>query len=157
MMGVMEQENSEKTTLSLEELKALHGRLRNIAIEHKESLTKIERFALWITEKIGTMGFFFVLTGWTFGWLIWNMVAPIDLQFDPFPAFVLWFFISNMIQLLFLPLIMIGQNLQGRYAEARAQADFEINLKAERETETIFVHLEQQGVFIKKILERLEK
>ncbi len=40
-----------------------------------------------------------------------------------------------MIQMFLMPLIMIGQNLQGRHAEARAEADFEVNIKAEREIE----------------------
>ena len=44
-----------------------------------------------------------------------------------------------------MPLIMIGQNLQSRHAENRAESDFEINLKAEREIETIIQHLENQN------------
>jgi hypothetical protein len=39
----------------------------------------------------------------------WNLLAPKDLQFDPAPAFVFWLFISNVIQLLLMPLIMVGQ------------------------------------------------
>ena len=78
-----------------------------------------------------------------------------EFRFDPFPAFALWLFISNMIQLFFLPLIMIGQNLQNRHAELRAENDFEINLKAEREIEAILINLEKQEEMISKILERL--
>jgi uncharacterized membrane protein len=141
---------------SLSELKSLRKPLRNATIVHKESFTKLEKFAVWVTEHIGTMGFFFLMTFWTFGWLFWNMYAPIPLRFDPYPAFVLWLFISNVIQLLFLPLIMVGQNLEGRYAEARDEADFEINVRAEREIETILLHLEHQGDLILKILSRLE-
>ncbi|MEK7496218.1 MAG: DUF1003 domain-containing protein, partial [Patescibacteria group bacterium] len=81
--------------------------------------------------------------------------APSEFRFDPFPAFALWLFISNMIQLFFLPLIMIGQNLQNRHAELRAENDFEINLKAEREIEAILINLEKQEEMISKILERL--
>ena len=46
-----------------------------------------------------------------------------------------------MIQICLMPLIMLGQNLQGRHAEARAQADFEVNTKAEREIEAIRLHV----------------
>jgi uncharacterized membrane protein len=63
----------------------------------------------------------------------WNTFAPPRLRFDPYPAFVLWLFLSNVLQMMLMPLSMIGQNLQGRHAEARAAADFEVNLKAERE------------------------
>jgi uncharacterized membrane protein len=51
---------------------------------------------------------------------------------------------------------MIGQNLQGRHAEARAEADFEVNTKAEREIETILLHLENQNKGILEILNKLE-
>jgi uncharacterized membrane protein len=36
-----------------------------------------------------------------------------------------------MIQLFLMPLIMIGQNLQGRHAEQRAESDIEVNVRAE--------------------------
>lgn len=84
-------------------------------------------------------------------------MASQNLRFDPFPAFVLWLFISNMIQLFLLPLIMIGQNLQGRHAELRAESDFEINQKSEKEIETILLKLEKQEELELKILRHLEE
>ena len=77
-----------------------------------------------------------------------------DVRFDPYPAFVLWLFISNMLQIFLMPLIMIGQNLQSDHAEVRAEADFEVNTKAEREIETILMHLENQNKIIMEILEK---
>jgi uncharacterized membrane protein len=103
------------------------------------------------------MGFFFVIFIWTTGWLGWNSLAPKEVRFDPFPAFVLWLFISNMIQIFLMPLIMIGQNLQSDHAEVRAEADFEVNTKAEREIETILMHLENQNEIIMEILKKMEK
>ena len=100
-------------------------------IEHKESLSPLERAALSITNRVGTMGFFLLIFGWTFLWLSWNTLAPASLRFDPFPAFVLWLFMSNMIQIFLMPLIMVGQNLQGRHSETRAELDFQVNLKNE--------------------------
>jgi len=79
-----------------------------------------------------------------------------SLQFDPFPAFVLWLFISNMIQIFLMPLIMIGQNLQGRHSEIRAEADFEVNVKAEREIEAILTHLENQNELILRMVKQLD-
>jgi len=99
--------------------------------------TRLNRLALWITEHVGTMQFFLVIFAWTVSWLLWNMAAPKALRFDPFPGFVLWLFISNMIQLFLMPLIMIGQNLQGRGAEQRAKNDYKVNQKAEREIQEI--------------------
>jgi uncharacterized membrane protein len=142
--------------LPLEELKKLRKPIRNPNLEHRQRLSRLERVAMWITEHVGTMGFFLIIFGWTVLWLSWNMFAPKHLRFDPFPAFVFWLFISNMIQIFLMPLIMIGQNLQGRHAEARAEADFEVNTKAEREIETILLHLENQNKVMLEILNKLE-
>ena len=99
----------------------------------KVKATPLNRLALWITEHVGTMQFFLVIFAWTLGWLAWNMFAPKSLRFDPFPGFVLWLFISNMIQLFLMPLLLIGQNLQGQRGEQRAKNDYKVNQKAEKE------------------------
>jgi len=52
---------------------------------------------------------------------------------------------------------MVGQNLQGRHAERRAESDFEVNIRAEKEIEVILMHLAHQNDLILKILENIEK
>ncbi len=131
--------------------------LRNINVERKQHLSKLDKVAMWITDHVGTMGFFLIIFAWTFLWLGWNIIGPKELRFDPYPGFVLWLFLSNMIQLFLMPLLLIGQNLQGSYSEARAEADFEVNTRAELEIETILLHLENQNKLILEILQRLEK
>ena len=116
----------------------------------------LDRIAVWITNHVGTMGFFLIIFTWTVVWLTWNMFAPKAARFDPYPAFVLWLFISNMIQLFLLPLIMIGQNVQSVRADLRDEEDLKINLQAELEIETILSHLEYQNEMIIKIMKRLE-
>jgi uncharacterized membrane protein len=142
---------------TLEELKTLRKPIRNANIEAKQKFSSLDKLALWITNHVGTMGFFFIIFLWTVCWLGWNSLAPKPLRFDPHPAFVLWLFISNMIQIFLMPLIMIGQNLQSNHAEVRAEADFEVNTKAELEIETILMHLENQNKLIMDILEKIEK
>jgi uncharacterized membrane protein len=141
---------------TLHELKRLRKPVRPVNVEHRKNLSRLERLAIWITDKVGTMGFFLVILVWTLVWLGWNTLVPSAVRFDPFPAFVLWLFLSNMIQIFLMPLIMVGQNLQGRHAEARAEADFDVNTKAEREIEAILLHLETQNDLILKILRHLE-
>ena len=145
------------TPLSFEELKSLRKPLRNVNTERREKLTILDTFALLVTRRIGTMGFFLIIFCWTVLWLVWNMLGPDELRFDPYPAFVFWIFISNMIQIFLMPLIMVGQNLQARHAEAKAQVDFEINSKAEREIEAVLQHLENQNNFLVTIIDRLER
>lgn len=140
-----------------EHTKILRTPVRNINIEHKERLTRLERAALRITRRIGTMGFFLAVFLSTAAWLGWNTLAPRDLRFDPFPAFVLWLFISNMIQLLLMPLIMVRQNLHSRHSEARAENEYEINMKAEREIETILARLEEQNALFRSMASGAER
>ena len=140
----------------LEVLKGQGTPVRSIKFAHSQKAT-VERLAIWITDHVGTMGFFLIILVWTILWLGWNIVAPKPLQFDPYPGFVFWLFISNMIQILLMPLIMVGQNLQERHSDERAEADYEVNTKAEREIEAILMHLENQNDMMLEILKRLEK
>ena len=146
-----------KNLKSVANIKKLNEPVRNVNIEHKENLSQMNRIALWITNHIGSMGFFILIFVWTISWLSWNILAPRQLRFDPFPGFVLWLFISNMIQIFLMPLIMIGQNLQSKHAEIRAEEDFLINKKAEFEIETVLMHLENQNEWILQILKQLPK
>src|SRR3989344_4533920 len=109
------------------------------------------------TNLVGSMGFFFIICAWTFLWILWNTYAPASVRFDPFPGFVLWLFVSNVLQLVLLPLVMVGQNLQSRHAEARAEADFELNVQAEKEIKVLLGHVEKQNSLILEILRRLDE
>ena len=128
--------------------------IRNSNHIYKSLLNKSERFAAWSTKAVGTINFFFLIFFWTICWLGWNMFAPKALRFDPYPAFVLWLFISNMIQIFLMPLIMVGQNLQGKHAEVRAENDYEINLKAEKEIADLKKDLEEIKSLLRQYLSK---
>lgn len=146
----------EKHIESVSALRKKFAPPQNVNVIHKEKLSNLDKLAVFTTEKIGTMGFFFIIFAWTFLWLGWNIAAPKELRFDPYPAFVLWLFISNLIQIHLMPLIMVGQNIQGQHAELRAEHDYVTDKKAEKEIETILLHLENQQELILKILKKLE-
>jgi uncharacterized membrane protein len=145
-----------ESIVTLEDFKKKFEPTNNINHQHRKKLSFINKLALFITNKVGSMGFFFIVFCWTATWLSWNTLAPAQLRFDPYPAFVLWLFISNMIQIFLMPLIMVGQNLQSKHSELRAEQDFYINKKAEIEIETILMHLENQNELMLKILHQLE-
>jgi uncharacterized membrane protein len=149
--------DEKKLLKAVEDLKKLRKPIENVNIRHKESLTALEKIAVKVTDYVGSMGFFLIIFLWTLLWLGWNTLGPKELRFDPFPAFVLWLFFSNMIQIFLMPLIMIGQNLQGRHAETRAESDFNVNVRAEKEIEIILLHLAHQNELILKILENVGK
>src|SRR5215471_3237395 len=145
-----------KIPISLEEIKKITEPVRNVNIQLKQKLSHLDKLAVWITDHVGSLGFFFIIFAWTVCWLSWNTLAPKNLRFDPYPAFVLWLFISNMIQIFLMPLIMVGQNQQSRHSEARAEAEFELATRAGREIETILLHLERQNEYMVQILKRLD-
>jgi len=55
-----------------------------------------------------------------------------------------------------MPLIMVGQNLQDRYGELVASADFDISQRTEAEVEAILQHLTNQNALMLEILKRIE-
>ncbi len=143
--------------LTIEEIRKKYGQIRNVNIQHREKLTKLDKLALWITVHVGSMGFFIIIFVWTILWMSWNTIAPVHLRFDPYPAFVLWLFTSNVLQIFLMPLIMIGQNLQSRHSELRSEQDFLIDKRAELEIESILMHLENQNDIMLKILNHIQK
>lgn len=147
---------SKHKPLSIEQLRSRHKSIRNVHKEHSQKLKSSDRLALFITQKIGTIGFFFIIFIWTVLWIGWNTLAPVKLRFDPYPAFVFWLFISNLIQIMLMPLIMVGQNVMGKFDAIRAQSDYELNIKAEEEIEVILQHLENHSRTLDEIKEFLQ-
>jgi uncharacterized membrane protein len=152
-------------------LAAIEAAKRGVAANDavKENLSRLDKVAVVITDRIGTMGFFFIIVCWTVLWCGYNILASkvpaLHLHaFDPFPAFVAYLLISNVIQIMLMPLLLVGQNLQGRHSEARAENDYLVNQKAFADTERILQRLEAQEEQMlrieqmnKQILEQLAK
>lgn len=132
-------------------------KIENINVIHRNRLKPLERLALFVTEKIGTMGFFFFILLFNAGWITWNTLAPQDLVFDPAFSFLILLFINNILQILFMPLIMVGQNLQSRHAELRAEHEYKTDVKAAKEVEIVLLHLRNQQKLIQQMSEKIEE
>jgi uncharacterized membrane protein len=145
-----------KKALSTAECMKKRKEILNIGAKSKLKKSALDKAAVWITDHVGSMGFFLIIFTWTAIWLGWNMFAPKASRFDPFPAFVLWLFISNMIQLFLMPLIMVGQNVQSKHADLREEQDLKINIQAELEIETILSHLEYQNELMLKMMKEIQ-
>jgi len=136
----------------------------NVNEEFAQSFTPLERLALQMTERVGSVGFFLLILAWSMAWLFWNMLAPRGLRFDPAPAFVLWLFLSNLIQITLMPLLLVGQNLQSRHAALRSESDYQVNVESRKRIDVMLRHLERlearagrQGELIMEILDRLHR
>lgn len=134
-------------TIPLEELKKLNKPV-NANVKHKESLTVLDRVAVVITSLVGTM---------------WCAIAFTLLALISLPdairggkATIISWVAQTFLQLVLLSVIMVGQNLQNKHSEARANADFDVNVKAELEIETILQHLENQNNTLSEMQKKLE-
>lgn len=104
---------------------------KNINTQHSASLSTTEYVALYITNKVGTFqcAIIFAIIGimGVYGAMTNNLQMTL----------IIGSISGYFLQLVLLPLILLGQNLQSRHSEMRAEEDFEINIKAEQEIEEI--------------------
>jgi uncharacterized membrane protein len=79
------------------------------------------RIAAWLTKRLGTMGAFYLAAGTQIGWIV---LAEAGVQrFDPYP-FAFMSFLSTLAQLIFMIVIMVGQDVLGRAADLRSEQTF---------------------------------
>jgi len=129
---------------------------QNANRKHKEKLRTQDRIALGITTGIGTMYAVYFFAIFMAGWMIWQTYF-VHKPFDPFPfAFLL--FLGNIVQLLLMPLIMVGQNIQGKHSEIRAEEEYNTTVSSYKDLERILKHLDAQDKEIlrqTKLIEQL--
>ncbi len=122
----------------------------NVNVKHKTSLGVQDRIALFSTRIIGTMYAVYFFIVFMSGWMLWQTFYA-SKPFDPFPfAFLL--FLGNIIQLLLMPLIMVGQNLLGKHAEIRTEEEYRTTISSYQDIEQILLHLSEQDKLMKEQL-----
>ena len=78
------------------------------------------RLALFITNKFGSMGAFYVLSLWMTGWIVLATLSIGFFKQDPYP-FIFLLFLSNIVQLLALPILGVGQQVLSRASDKQAE------------------------------------
>lgn len=96
---------------------------------HTDNLSKFDRFALWINNHVGTIEFT----------ILCFVLVTIPLL-KPSTQTVIFYISSGYLQLVLLPLIIMGGNIQAKHAEEVAEA-----------------HYKNQVALEKKLLELIEK
>jgi uncharacterized membrane protein len=115
---------------------------KNVNDLHKKGLGVQDRIALTITTAVGTMYAVYFFAIFMAGWMLWQSHIS-HTPFDPYPfAFLL--FLGNIVQLLLMPLIMVGQNIQGRHAQIRSDEEYKTTMTSYKDIESILKHLEIQ-------------
>jgi hypothetical protein len=101
--------------------------IKNANIEHADSLTTNERIGVWVTSHIGTMycAYLFAIIG--IGSLVGVVTnnATLALMFGAVSSYFL--------QLVLLPVIMVGTNVQSKHDQIKADIQFELEKRMEND------------------------
>lgn len=124
----------------------------NINEEMEVRSTTVERIADVIAEFSGSITFLFLNALWFFIWIAWN-TTPFLPHFDPYPFGFLTMVVS--LEAIFLSIfVLVSQNRQAAKDRLRADAEYEVNLKAELE----ITHLHEKVDFLtEELLVRLPR
>jgi CRP/FNR family cyclic AMP-dependent transcriptional regulator len=125
---------------------------RNINEELAIRTTTIEHVADVIAEFSGSITFLALNALWFFVWIVWNSLPRVP-HFDPYPFGFLTMVVS--LEAIFLSIfVLVSQNRQTAKDRLRADAEYEVNLKAELE----ITHLHEKVDFLtEELLARLPK
>ena len=106
------------------------GMTTHINKKHKESLTKTEKIAKFITDKIGTFGCFVFFAALT------CISLPAVIQADSVILWIQWI-TQSFLQLVLLPLILVASNIQSRHSEYLAEATYENDIEMHKDIDII--------------------
>lgn len=115
-----------------------------------------EKLAIWLTHSVGTMW-----TAYAFAMIaVVGLFAILGL-FNPLVALLVAWASQTLIQLVLLPVIMVGQNVLGRKAELQADEQFRTTMSTYHDIEQIMQHLSAQDAELlhqtKMLIHLLEK
>ncbi|MFN8550886.1 MAG: DUF1003 domain-containing protein [Candidatus Obscuribacterales bacterium] len=131
----------EAATTLLQRIPRLH-KPQNVNEKHAQSLGANDRIALAVTNAMGTMWALYFMALFMLVWCMWQFLMR-EKAFDPYPfAFLL--FLGNIVQLLLMPLIMVGQSILSKHAEMRADEQYKTTLTSYQDLEHIMEHLDAQ-------------
>lgn len=126
---------------------------RNVNVVHKAELVAAgfnTRLAVALTQRVGTMW-----TAYSFAVLAIIGLFAILGVLTPVVALLVAWLSQTFIQLVLLPIIMVGQNVLGRKSELQADEQFNTTQKSYHDIEQIMQHLSAQDDKILQIIQCL--
>lgn len=132
---------------------------KNINLIHDERLTLGHRMSDSLAKFAGSWTFILSFAAMLVVWIMVNSLLVIIKHFDPYP-FILLNLVLSCLAAIQAPIILMSQNREEARDRIRAEHDFEINLKAEKEIEHIQEELDliraAQDLDIIKSLEEIK-
>jgi uncharacterized membrane protein len=123
-------------------------------LNNKHQLTFGQRAADRLTSSMGSWSFIIMFFVFLLIWMILNAYFLIKYTsanaFDPYP-FILLNLVLSCLAAIQAPIIMMSQNRQAERDRVKAERDYMVNRKAEREVEDIQKDLEEIKKLIKQI------
>jgi hypothetical protein len=120
-------------------------------VDHQNWIVRFNaRFGLWITVIVGTMWCAYLFTILAF------ISLPAAIKSHDAIIIVAWI-AQTFLQLVLLPIIIVGQNIQAKAADKRAEDTYKDAEAVLKESEEIQKHLLAQDQAISNILARLER
>ena len=108
-----------------------------------------ERIGLWVTKRVGTMWAAYVFFGLTL------VSLPAAIASGNVIVMVSWI-AQTFLQLVLLPIIIVGQNIQASASEERAIATYEDAGAILEEAKEIQVHLQQQDKALSTLVSKVK-
>lgn len=119
----------------------------NAAIEQKA--TRWERIADMIAAVSASQPFVFFHVLWFGIWIVLNLIMGEEKGFDPFPFGLLTLIVS--LEAIFLSIfVLISANRAGEKDRIRADADYQVNLKAQYEIMQLHAKLDRLTALVEK-------
>lgn len=109
-----------------------------------------QRIGLAITKSVGTMWAAYIFIGLT-------LISLPTVISSGDPVLIVAWVAQTFLQLVLLPIIIVGQNIQAAAAEKRAVLTYQDAAAVLEEAIKIQKHLDHQDQYLEDVLKRLEK
>ncbi|MFM6980178.1 MAG: hypothetical protein ACKOWE_02085 [Micrococcales bacterium] len=125
-------------------------RKRGPAVAKGQKLSFNEKFGLLITNRVGTM--------WAaYAFALLSLVSLPAALASQDPLIIVAWIAQTFLQLVLLPIIIVGQNIQAKAADERAIATYEDADAILHDAKQIQVHLEAQDEALAELLDKVRK
>lgn len=133
---------------TFEELHSSRHIITNVNNKHSEDLNLQERIATKITDIVGSMWCAYVFAG----------IALISLPqaLAGGTATIISWIAQTFLQLVLLSIIMVGQKVESKHSEKRADSHYDVSIKTEEEIDVIIKHLENQNELIEELIKKIK-
>ena len=110
--------------------------INNLLNPPKEIITRGQSISDKVARFGGSWKFIIIFAVILWAWILFNALAPKNIDFDPYP-FILMNLILSCVAAMQAPIIMMSQNRQEEKDRMRSENDYLINLKSELELRSL--------------------